>query len=72
MQSLSKRLAALELATGEPRYYVAYDGYTPADDPRYVLPGGRVVDGDTFAQAVARDRAARVIRVQYQEHANER
>jgi hypothetical protein len=61
MHNLDKRLNALEQAGGEPRYFVYYTG-----EDRFVLPGGRVVDGDTFAAAVERaGRRAVVIKVQY-------
>jgi hypothetical protein len=63
MRGFDKRLADLERATGSPRYYIAYS----EPEPRFVLPGGVVVDGDAFAEAVERDRNACVIRVQYGE-----
>jgi hypothetical protein len=59
--NLDKRLNALEQAGGAPRYFVYYTG-----EDRFVLPGGRIVDSDTFATAVERaGRRAVIIRVQH-------
>jgi hypothetical protein len=62
LRSLDHRIDALEQQVGEPRYFVAYP-----EEGRYVLPGGRVVDVDTFAMAVERTRGAVVVRVEYEE-----
>ena len=62
MHSKLRRIEALEHSSiGPQRYYIAYP-----EEGRFVLPGGRVVDSDTFTQAVERaGNRAVVIRVQY-------
>ena len=64
MKGFERRLEALEQASGTPRCFVCRP-----DEGRYTLPGGAVVDGDTFAQAVKRAGSqAVVIRVDYVEN----